>query len=81
LSEERRRDLVKTAKTRGEDAKVAIRNIRRHAKDEVKAVQGKENLPEDMRYEGEGAVQRITDEHIDKIDKLLNAKELEIMEV
>ena len=81
LSEERRRDLVKTARTRGEDAKVAIRNIRRHAKDQVKAIQSSENLPEDMRYEGEETVQKITDSHIEKIDKLLNAKEAEIMEV
>lgn len=81
LSEERRRDLVKTAKVRGEEAKVAIRNIRRHAKDDVKSVQKKENLPEDMLYEGEETVQRITDSHIDKIDKLLSAKEAEIMEV
>lgn len=81
LSEERRLDLVKTAKARGEEAKVAIRNIRRHAKDEVKSLQSDENLPEDMRYEAEESVQRITDEHIEKIDKLLQMKEAEIMEV
>ncbi len=81
LSEERRRDLVKNARTRGEDAKIAIRNVRRHAKDEIKRVQQEENLPEDMRYEGEEALQKITDNHTDKIDQLLDRKEAEIMEV
>ena len=46
LSEDRRRDLVKAARTRGEDAKVAVRNVRRHAKDHVKSTQNEENLPE-----------------------------------
>ncbi len=81
LSEERRKDLVKTARGRGEEAKIAVRNIRRHAKDEVKKVQQDENLPEDMRYEGEDELQRITDEHIEKIDHYLDRKEAEIMEV
>ena len=52
LSEERRKDLAKTARSRGEDGRVAVRNIRRHLKDEIKSVQQSENLPEDMRYEG-----------------------------
>ena len=50
LSEERRRDLVKTAKTRGEEGKVAIRNVRRHAKDNIKSSVKEESLPEDMGY-------------------------------
>lgn len=81
LSEERRKDLVKTARSRGEEAKVAIRNIRRHAKDEIKTRQQEEKLPEDMRYEGEETLQKITDEHVGKIDALLDMKESEIMEV
>ena len=81
LSEERRQDLVKAARARGEEAKVSIRNIRRHAKDDVKACQQKENLSEDMLYEGEESVQKITDSHIEKIDALLDRKEAEIMEV
>lgn len=81
LSEERRKDLVKTARARGEDAKVAIRNVRRHAKDEIKHMQQDENLPEDMRFEGEDELQRITDEHTHKIDDYLVRKEAEIMEV
>ncbi|MCB0718930.1 MAG: ribosome recycling factor [Bacteroidetes bacterium] len=81
LSEERRRDLVKTAKARGEDAKVAIRNIRRHIKDTIKTVQQDEHLPEDMKFEGEETLQKITDRHTDRIDDMLNRKESEIMEV
>lgn len=81
LTEERRRDLVKTARSRGEDTKIAIRNIRRHAKDSIKNTQKEENLPEDMRYEGEDELQAITDEYTDRIDKALERKEAEIMEV
>ena len=81
LSEERRLDLVKAAKSRGEDSKISIRNIRRHTKDEIKSVQQSENLPEDMRYEGEELLQELTDNYTDKIDKYLDRKEKEIMEV
>ena len=81
LSEERRKDLVKTARARGEDTKVAVRNVRRHSKDEIKRMQQDENLPEDMRYEGEEELQQVTDKHIQKIDDYLDRKEAEIMEV
>ncbi len=81
LSEERRRDLVKAARTRGEEGKVSIRNIRRHAKDHIKSTQADENLQEDMRYEAEDQLQKMTDKHIEKVDSLLNHKEAEIMEV
>ena len=81
LSEERRRDLVKTARTRGEEAKIAIRNIRRHVKDEIKKVQEEENLSEDMLYEGEERLQTITDDYIARVDKLLEKKEGEVMTV
>ena len=81
LSEERRRDLAKTARTRGEEAKVAVRNIRRSSKDDIKELQQSENLPEDMRFEGEERLQKVTDRHIEKVDELLNRKEKEIMEV
>ena len=81
LSEERRRDLAKSAKGRGEESRVAIRNIRRGIKDDIKSVQQSENLPEDMRFEGEERLQKLTDQFISKIDELLNRKEKEIMEV
>ncbi|MFT5144229.1 MAG: ribosome recycling factor [Rhodothermales bacterium] len=81
LSEERRRDLVKTARTRGEDGKVAIRAVRRHGKDHIKSTQKEENLPEDMLYESESQLQKLTDAFIERIDSLLNRKEEEIMDV
>lgn len=81
LSEERRKDLVKSAKARGEDAKVAIRNIRRHAKDHIKSTQQEQKLPEDMRFEGEEVLQKLTDRHTDRIDDMMTRKEAEIMEV
>lgn len=81
LSEERRRELAKTARTRGEEAKIAIRNIRRHSRDEIKKTQKDENLPEDMRYEGEDRLQKLTDDYVAKVDTILDRKEAEIMEV
>lgn len=80
-SEERRRDLAKNARARGEEAKIAIRNIRRHAKDQIKSTQEEMSLSEDLRYAGEEELQNITDEYIGKIDRLLDRKEEEIMEV
>jgi len=81
LSEERRVDLAKSAKTRGEDAKIAIRNIRRHSKDHLHKTQKDENLPEDMGHEADEVLQKLTDENTDKIDTMLKHKETEIMEV
>jgi ribosome recycling factor len=80
-SEERRRDLAKGARQRGEDAKIAVRNIRRSAKDEIKTIQQEEKLSEDMRYEAEDRLQKLTDSFVEKIDHLLDRKEAEIMEV
>jgi ribosome recycling factor len=80
-SEERRRDLARTARHRGEEAKIAIRNVRRHIKDEIKSVQQEEKLSEDMRFAGEERLQKITDEFVGRVDALLDRKEVEIMEV
>ena len=81
LSEERRKELVKTARSRGEEAKISIRNIRRQHKDEIKDLQQNENLSEDMRYEGEERLQAITDEYTDRVDQLLEKKEADVMTV
>lgn len=81
LSEERRRELVKTARSKGEDAKISIRNIRRSAKDMLKSTQEEESLSEDMRYWAEEQLQEATDKHTDRIDAALERKEKEIMEV
>lgn len=81
LSEERRKDLVKAARARGEDTKIAIRNIRRSVREEIKKAVKEDNLPEDMQYEAEKQLQEMTDAYIDRIDKGLDRKEEEIMEV
>ncbi len=80
-SEERRIELVKGARTRGEEAKVAIRNIRRTAKDQIKSIQQEEKLSEDLRFSAEEQLQNLTDAYIAKIDATLDHKEAEIMEV
>jgi len=81
LSEERRVDLVKSARTRGEETKVSIRNIRRHSKDHVKTALKDDHLPEDMGHECDDRIQKMTDDYIAKIDQLLDHKEAEIIEV
>lgn len=81
LSEERRKELVKTAKSRGEEAKIGIRNIRRDVKDTMKKVVEEEHISEDMQYEGEERLQKITDNYTDAVDRLINRKDAEIMEV
>lgn len=81
LSEERRHDLVKAAKSRGEEVKVSIRNVRRAARDEIKRRQKDEHLPEDMRYESEERLDKVTHDFIEAVDKALEHKEVEILEV
>ncbi len=81
LSEERRRDLAKTARAKGEDAKIAVRGVRRNAKEMIKSTQKEEKLSEDMMYEAEETLQAMTDKHITKIEGLMAHKEAEIMEV
>ena len=80
LTEERRRDLVKKARTEGETAKVSVRNARRDAMDALKKLQ-KEGLPEDVEKDNEDKVQKFTDKFVKKIDEVLEAKEKEIMTV
>jgi ribosome recycling factor len=80
LTEERRRQLAKQAKEAGEDGKVAVRNLRRDANEAIKKLK-KNGLPEDSIKAGEAEVQKITDAHVGKIDRILAAKEAEIMQV
>jgi ribosome recycling factor len=80
LTEERRRELVKQVKHEGEDTKVGIRNARRDANDELRALQ-KDGLPEDEQKNGEAEVQRLTDEYIEKVEKDIEVKEEDIMTV
>lgn len=80
LTEERRVDLVKSTKKFGEEAKVAIRNIRRDANDDIKKLE-KGDLSEDESRRHQDDVQKLTDRYVAEVDKILAAKEKEIMDV
>lgn len=80
LTEERRRDLVKQAKTYAEDAKVGIRNVRKDANTEIKKLE-KNGLSEDVCKSAEEEVQNLTNSYIKKVDEHLALKEAEIMKV
>jgi ribosome recycling factor len=80
LTEERRKDLVKKAKTEAENARVAIRNIRRASNESAKKLE-KQGVPEDDVKKLETEIQTTTDKFIQKVDKLLEAKEKDIMTV
>lgn len=81
LTEERRKEIVKVVKKRGEEAKVAIRNIRREQNDFVKAAEKDKMVSEDESKKGMEEVQKITDKYIKDIDLIMAAKEKDIMEV
>lgn len=80
MTEERRRDLVKQSKNHGEHSKIAIRAARKDSMEMIKSLQ-KDGLSEDIVKDTEDAVQKITDEHISKVDKMLQLKEEEIMHI
>ncbi|MBO3284339.1 ribosome recycling factor [Paenibacillus sp. FSL M8-0228] len=80
LTEERRTDLVKLTKKNGEEAKIAIRNIRRDANDDIKKLE-KSDISEDESRKHQEDIQKTTDKFIAEVDKVLAAKEKEIMEV
>jgi ribosome recycling factor len=80
LTEERRRELFKRASAEGEHSKVAIRNIRRDAIEEIKKLQ-KDGLSKDVASDGEETVQQTTNKYIALVDKHLDAKEKEMMAV
>ncbi len=81
LTEERRRDLVKVVGKLAEEARVSVRNIRRHTVDTVKTSQKEGEIPEDDAHKLTADIQKATDEFTGKIDEALKAKEDEIMEV
>ena len=81
LTEERRRDLTKVVKGAGEDAKVAVRNLRRDANEQAKKLQKDKAITEDDERRSQDEVQKLTDRVIGEIDKLIAAKEAEIMAV
>lgn len=81
LNEERRRDFVKLVKRFGEEAKVALRNVRRDANEHLKKAEKEDHVSEDARLKAEKDVQDMTDKHVLRVDELLKHKEAEIMEV
>ncbi len=76
LTEERRRDLIKNARTYAEDAKVAVRSLRKHALDDIKKVDG---VGEDEIKRSETEIQKLTDEFIKRVDDTVSAKEQDIL--
>lgn len=81
LNEERRRELVKLVKKFAEDARIAVRNVRRDAIEHLKKAEREEHFSEDERKRGEQESQKLTDRYIKEIDALVALKEKEIMEV
>ena len=81
LTEERRRDLIKVAKERGEEGRVAVRNVRRHSKDSLERLEREHGISEDELKRSERELQRLTDQFVAEIDKILDHKEKELLEV
>ena len=81
LTEDRRKDLVKIVKELTENARVAIRNIRRDANSDLKSLQKDKDISEDEERKGQELVQKATDQSVAKLEELLQVKEKELMEV
>ncbi|MEX2587703.1 MAG: ribosome recycling factor [Actinomycetota bacterium] len=81
LTEDRRKVLVKQVKERAEEGRIAVRNIRRHTKDELEKAQKDGEMSEDELHRAEKELQKLTDEHTELIDELLEHKERELQEV
>lgn len=81
LTEERRRELIKVVKTEGEDAKVAVRNVRRDANDALKKLIKDKEISEDDERRAQDEIQKLTDKYVAEIDKMLQVKETEMMAV
>ncbi|MDM9557496.1 MULTISPECIES: ribosome recycling factor [Bordetella] len=81
LTEERRRDLTKVVKSEGEDAKIAVRNLRREANEALKKLVKDKEISEDDERRAQDDIQKLTDRHVTEIDKLIAQKEAEIMTV
>jgi ribosome recycling factor len=81
LTEERRRDLIKVVKSEGEDAKIAVRNIRRDANEQLKKLLKDKEVGEDDERRAQDDVQKLTDRFVAEIDKALQSKETDLMAV
>ena len=80
-TEERRKQLTKDVKKQGEDAKTAVRNIRRDAMDKFKSAQKKSEITEDELHEGEDKLQKLTDKYVKEVDAMVAKKSKELAEV
>jgi ribosome recycling factor len=81
LTQERRKELVKTVHHRAEEGRVAIRNVRRHAKEELEKLERESTISEDDLKRAEKELQKLTDQHVAEIDEIQRHKEQELMEV
>jgi len=81
LTEERRKDMVKVIRRMGEDAKIAVRNARRDANDNLKMLEKEKEISEDDLKRGEKQVQDVTDSFVEKVDEVVAHKEKEVMEI
>ena len=81
LTEERRKDLIKILKNMGEKIKIAIRNIRREANEELKKKLKNKEISEDANKDFEKNIQKLTDQNIENIEKILSEKEIEISQI
>lgn len=81
LTEERRKELAKVVRKMGEDARVAVRSVRREAIEKLKDREKKKEISEDVVKRGQERIQKETDAHVKKIDEILKSKEQEILEV
>lgn len=81
LTQQRRTELVKVVHKKSEDARVAVRNLRRDANEMIKKVEKEKTISEDEAKKGQEDMQKVTDKYITEIDKIMAAKEKEIMEV
>lgn len=81
LTEERRQELVKMVRKYGEEAKVAIRNVRRDVNESIKKLEKEGELSKDEARRHQDTVQKVTDEHIEQVDQIIALKEKEVLEV
>jgi ribosome recycling factor len=81
LTEERRKDLIKVVHQRGEEGRVAVRNVRRHSKEELERLQRAGTISEDDLARSEKELQKLTDHHVAEIDEIVVHKERELKEI
>lgn len=81
LTEERRKELIKVVHQRGEEARVAVRNVRRHSKDEVERLEHDHAISEDDLKRAEKELQRLTDQYVSEVDDIVAHKEQELGEI